>query len=109
MALLVRALNRRDYADTYTTRGRVYFLQGEYRKAIVDFSTAIGFDPTQPRPYGPRSRIWSFWREHKRALEDAEQLVKLDPKNYYSYLVRAYAKDGAGKQKHQPYRQGRGE
>ena len=86
-----------EYTDAYTTRGRIFYAQGDNHRAIVDLSTSIGLDRKQTRPYGMRVRIWCYWKEQKRAMDDAEELIRLDPKNYYSYLTRGYVQADMGK------------
>mgnify|MGYP003693721463 CR=1 FL=1 len=67
-----------DFADGYATRGEALF-----QKASIEKRSPICRRPSGSiKNFGvliaPAARIWSYWKDPERALEDAEQLIKID-------------------------------
>ena len=63
--------------NTYRNRGVAYILNGEYDKAIEDFSEAIDFDPKDAKAYGGRGEAYRKKGEFEKAAADEEKSKSL--------------------------------
>jgi tetratricopeptide (TPR) repeat protein len=55
----------------YNKRGLVWFCQGDYSKAVADFSTAIRLAPNSPQAYFFRGNMYRFHlNEPDKAVAD---------------------------------------
>lgn len=59
-----------------------------YDSAIEQYTEAIKLDPT-PVYYSNRAAAWGGLGEHGKAVEDAQEALKLDPK-----FAKAYSRLG---------------
>ena len=65
-------------AILYKRRGEESFAQGKYKKAIVDFDTAIQFGPSHARHILPaRGKAYACLRQWDQAADDLRQGLKL--------------------------------
>jgi tetratricopeptide (TPR) repeat protein len=87
----------RDINSSYSTRGRVYFVIGNFNQAIIDFTKAIETFPyggVRARTYYFRAisyiqlgNVGNFIGNAEKAIRDMDKAVELDPKesSYYNY------------------------
>lgn len=67
------------YGDAYHNRGRAYDLQGQYLKAIADFTLAIEASPEDAEAYNARGVSWDNLREYDKAIADYNKAIELNP------------------------------
>jgi len=60
-----------------------------YSSAIQKYNEAIALDPTNPIYYSNRAAAYSAEGSHEKAVEDAQESLKRDPK-----FVRGYSRLG---------------
>ncbi|WP_026729756.1 tetratricopeptide repeat protein [Flavobacterium denitrificans] len=61
----------------------------KYKQAILDYTTAIQINPTNPEPYAYRGRGYYEINEINKSILDFNNAIKLDEKFGYAYLNRA--------------------
>ncbi len=62
----------------YNKRGMVWFCQGEYQKAVADFSTAIRLHPDCPMSYFFRGNMYRYHlKEPDKAIADYKKACAL--------------------------------
>jgi tetratricopeptide (TPR) repeat protein len=74
-----------DYTDYKS--GLLAKRQGEYEKAIQDFTTFLTDYPDYPRAYYYRGRTYGKLENYKAALADFEKLIELDSKDAEAYYA----------------------
>lgn len=72
----------------YNNRGVVYSDQGEYDKAIADFSRAIGLDRDCADGYYNRGVVYQRGKEYRKAVRDYTQAIRINPKYLKAYINR---------------------
>ena len=80
----------------YGNRGNYYRDQGEYQKALEDYSAGIRLKPDNAKPYNSRAKLYFYMNQDWQALEDYNKAVAIEPNNS-EYLINrgaAYAKLG---------------
>ncbi len=77
-----------EYAAIYNNRGRAYFNLGQDKKAKDDLDWAILFPPYALGQTSVTSD-YSFRDQHRRALEDYNEAIRLNPKYTEAYSNRA--------------------
>ncbi|CAK9441784.1 uncharacterized protein LODBEIA_P56520 [Lodderomyces beijingensis] len=84
-------------ADEYKAEGNKYFASKEFEKAIEAFTNAIEASP-QPNHvlYSNRSGSYASLKEYAKALEDAQECVKISPEWAKGYNRVAGAQFGLG-------------
>ncbi len=87
--LLGMSLDRKVRGLVYNHRGMAYFAQGHHRRALKDFSMAIGYDPESDRGYANRGLCYRVQKKYAKALEDFNQALKINPNLPDSYFGRA--------------------
>ena len=77
-------------SDAYLKRGKAYCEQEEpdYSLAISDFNEAIHLEPGSAKTYGERARAYYHLSRYARAIGDCNRSLRIDPENYYIYLLR---------------------
>jgi sulfatase modifying factor 1 len=60
-------------------RGRDYAAQGAYQRALVAYDAAISLNGRNPRIYYERALAYAALGEADRALDDLEEVLRLDP------------------------------
>lgn len=79
-------------SQSYAVRGRYYYDQTLYPKALADYSKAIEIAPSKwDRPYDGRGRVYVRMKEFKKAIADLDQYCELNPKVPHAFLERANA------------------
>ncbi len=72
----------------YHQRGWVWQSKADYQKASQDFYAALAIDSKLAPAYYGRAHCWDKLGNPKRALEDAKEALRLEPKNQkYEDLV----------------------
>lgn len=70
-------------------RGIVMMKKKDYRRAVEDFTRAIDLTPMAPlRPYRQRAEAYAALGDHAKAIEDADEVLKIDPKDDRARTVR---------------------
>jgi putative GTP pyrophosphokinase len=87
--LLGMQLDRKVRGLVYNHRGMAYFAQGLHRRALKDFSRAIGYDPESDRGYANRGLCYRVQKKYAKALEDFNQALKINPNLPDNYFGRA--------------------
>ena len=87
--LLGMQLDRKVRGLVYNHRGMAYFAQGQHRRALKDFSRAIGYDPESDRGYANRGLCYRVQKKYAKALEDFNQALKINPNLPDNYFGRA--------------------
>jgi len=64
----------------------MYSEKKEYKKAIDDFTKAIGLDPNDADNYALRGMVYATTGEYDKAIADYDKAIKLDPKCKNAYL-----------------------
>ena len=70
-----------DIKDIYHNRAWSWINDGNYDKAIEDFSSAISIDSKFDAAYYGRAYVWYKKADLQRAIIDAKEAVKLSPAN----------------------------
>jgi len=78
----------RNLAEAYYGRGQKYRLRGNSDLAILDFSSAIRFDPGWYFPYVARGHAYAAKKQFTLAFADQETAIRLEP-TAVSYVGRA--------------------
>ena len=68
----------RKNALAYVIRGNAWAADDEFRKAIVDFSNAIRWNPGSYSAYGNRARAYASIGNHDQARQDMDYALSLD-------------------------------
>jgi tetratricopeptide (TPR) repeat protein len=66
-------------AREYSNRGIAYANNGEYDRAIADFTQAIALKPDFALAYSNRGNAYANKGEYDRAIADYTQAIKLNP------------------------------
>lgn len=72
----------------YALRGRIYAGQGEFQKALDDFTQAITLRPRTIEYYHQRALALLSLGRYDEALRDLDQAIAIDPDNINTDLVR---------------------
>jgi tetratricopeptide (TPR) repeat protein/glyoxylase-like metal-dependent hydrolase (beta-lactamase superfamily II) len=75
-------------ADTYCSRGRVYYERQAYDKAIADLSEAVRLKPDHAAAYLFRASAYTKKKDYDKAIADFDTVVRLQPKEAKSYYMR---------------------
>ena len=77
-------------ASAYRIRLHVLlFNEGEYERAIVDFTTTLQLKLEDAKLYYQRAQAFAALDDYQHALADLDQAVRLEPKNIEAYQLRA--------------------
>ncbi len=73
----------------YNHRGMAYFVQGDYDKAIKDFSQAYKFDAQNLRALNNRGLAYRMQKRYDLALQDFTHSLEVDAYQHEGYHMRA--------------------
>lgn len=76
-------------AEALKMEGNALISAKSYSSAIQKYNEAIALDPTNPVYYSNRAAAYSAEGSHEKAVEDAQESLKRDPK-----FVRGYSRLG---------------
>ena len=92
------ALSKGAWAEAYYIRGHIHFNRGDFDRAALDFSEAIGLDPNTANAYTAsaytyRGHSYQSMACHDHAIRDYHKALTLDPKraSLYVSIGTAYA------------------
>ena len=68
-----------DLAAAHHNRGYVYYVKGEYDRAVTEYDKAIRLDPNDGDYYNHRGNAFYSKGDYDRALADYGQAIKLKP------------------------------
>lgn len=88
-----------DYVSGYIGRGEHYVAKGDYERAIADFTQASKLSQlaSSAAIYYSRSVAYLCAKQFDRALEDANQLIKIAPKAWMAHWDRGVVNYAMGK------------
>ena len=78
-SLYWRASRRLQEATPYYKRGDANRYKGEYDRAIVEYSTAIGIDRDNARAYCTRGSVYMLKGEYDLAIADFDTAINISP------------------------------
>ena len=82
------AKKREDFV-TYWESASAYLKNGQYDKAIEDYSRAIAIDPNNANAYNGRGIAYRKKDQYDKALEDFNKAIAIKPTYYAPYFDRA--------------------
>jgi tetratricopeptide (TPR) repeat protein len=71
--------NKNNLADGYVNRGLAYHYLGNFDKAVADFSSAIGLDPSMKNAYTNRATSYRKLNKIAKATADESKAAELQP------------------------------
>lgn len=78
----------------YTNRGRFYYAQGKYDKAMTDLNKAIRANPDNDMAYACRGQIYCRQNKYDLAISDLNKAIDINPfPGYYFGLGEVYYKE----------------
>jgi len=80
--------NNINLMDSYSFRGNLYHVTGEYEKAIADHAEAIRLNPNFSGNYPNRAAAYNETGQYDMAIADCDRALNLQPDSFYGYLVR---------------------
>jgi len=84
--MFVGKQNKKKQAQEAKTKGNEFFGKGQFKQALEHYTKAIKLDPTDPAFYSNRALTYSNLDLNDKAIQDANQCIKLKPdwsKGYY--------------------------
>lgn len=83
------SLALKERANTYNSRGKLYFDQGKIKEALADYTRGIELDPDLGELYINRAAVYGMMGNLQQALTDVNKGLELDPDNANGYLNRS--------------------
>ena len=77
--------------ESLKEEGNIYFFNGEYDKAVSCYTEALGLQPLSHVLFSNRSASYNKLKLYQKALDDADQCIKLAPEFARGYLRKASA------------------
>ena len=77
--------------DFYYEKGKKYYEEDNYEKAIEFFDKAISMDTSNPDIFFERGFSKEQFELYEEAEKDYSRAIELDPQFKYAYFNRAYA------------------
>jgi tetratricopeptide (TPR) repeat protein len=79
-------------AGAFFDRGNQFSNEGDYAKAIKDFTAALKLDPNMAPVYLNRGIAYTLSGNYKKAIADYSKSIKIDPNNTKAYYIRGTAR-----------------
>src|SRR3990167_4522679 len=73
---------------------QAYFSQGDYARAIADYSEAIRLDPQFVEAINGRGFAYRNQKDYARAIADFSELIRLNPQREYGFYDRGLSYKG---------------
>ena len=90
MAAITTIQNAKRQAKPFFSERQFAPIEGQIQRALQDYATAIRLKPEEPANYVNRAGTYVYqMKDYDRALADLNIALKLDPKDAYSYSLRA--------------------
>ena len=83
-------------AEYYFGRGRAYYHEGQYDKAISDYTKAIEINPKYAEVYFKRGFDYYHTGQYDKAISDYTKAIEINPKYADAYTNRGIAYDKKG-------------
>jgi tetratricopeptide (TPR) repeat protein len=77
------------YASILYHRGFSYDQQGNYEKALDDYSKSIDLEPSEAKVFHSRAQIYLKKKNYNGAIADLNRAIELEPKIARNYFERA--------------------
>lgn len=87
--LLGMKLERSVRSLVYNHRGMAFFVMGDYRRALKDFSRAIAYNAENCRNYGNRGLCHRMLGSYDKSIEDYDRALQISPSHLDSRFGRA--------------------
>ena len=84
-----QAIDLKPQANTYNSRGKLFFDEGRIKEALADYDRGIALDPSIAELYINRAAVHGMAGNLAKALEDVNKGIQLDPENANGYLNRS--------------------
>lgn len=83
--------------QVHELRAGLYFHNGDYDRALTDYTVLIGLDANSAAPYEYRGFVYATKGDHVRAIVDYTEAVRLEPSAARVYNQRAWSYLRAGR------------
>jgi putative GTP pyrophosphokinase len=87
--ILEKSTDNKVNSVIYNHRGMVYFVLGEYEKAVQDFTHAVQLNQNNFRAYNNRGLVYRMLKKHERAFEDFESSLEIEALQTDAYFGRS--------------------
>lgn len=87
-------------ASAYNSRGVAYGINGDIKKAIVDFDSSISIKPSFAVAFNNRGLIYNKIGENENAIKDFTQAISLSPASAINYINRGFVYKATGDYNH---------
>jgi tetratricopeptide (TPR) repeat protein len=67
------------YAAAYVGRGAAYYENGDYNRAIADYTAALRIKPDYAAAYYNRGYVYYYNGDYNRAVADFTAALRIDP------------------------------
>ncbi|MCB9452483.1 MAG: tetratricopeptide repeat protein [Anaerolineaceae bacterium] len=74
-----------DYASAYHVRGLAYHNLGDYRRAVLDYTLALIYDPFSDSIYVNRGLAYRALNEYEKAVADYNRAIEINPESVHAY------------------------
>jgi WD40 repeat protein len=78
-------------ADVFNKRGIIYYMNGQYQKALLDFAHAAQIKPEDTYSWHNRGLVYYRNHQYTQAISDLNKAIELDPNNARAYEIRGLA------------------
>ena len=86
-----KSLDPKKIADAHYNCGNAYFMQGDFDRAIQDYSETIKLNPHFADAYNNRGKAYFMQGDFDRAIADFNKAIKLKPNYAIAYNNRGIA------------------